>query len=158
MQASLTVAGINFFFKLIIIIIIITFYSILHQQIANHFYWWITFNLCQRVRHIANIFIKSCIVWSASRPGRFTPGKDPVPIVQEAGWAPEPVWIGAENLASPGFEPRTFQHVASRYPGSTHTNTHTHTHTYIYIYIYPTHPFISKEVMPQKLEGSLTMN
>ena len=23
--------------------------------------------------------------WSASRPGRFTPGKDPVPIVQEAG-------------------------------------------------------------------------
>jgi hypothetical protein len=23
-------------------------------------------------------------VWSASRPGRFTPGKDPVPIVQEA--------------------------------------------------------------------------
>jgi hypothetical protein len=22
--------------------------------------------------------------WSASRPGRFTPGKDPVPIVQEA--------------------------------------------------------------------------
>jgi hypothetical protein len=26
--------------------------------------------------------------WSAPRPGRFTPGKDPVPIVQEAGWAP----------------------------------------------------------------------
>jgi hypothetical protein len=25
--------------------------------------------------------------------------KDPVPIVQEAGWAPEPVWTGAENLA-----------------------------------------------------------
>jgi hypothetical protein len=24
----------------------------------------------------------------------FTPGKDPVPIVQEAGWAPEPVWTG----------------------------------------------------------------
>ena len=23
--------------------------------------------------------------WSAPRPGRFTPGKDPVPIVQEAG-------------------------------------------------------------------------
>jgi len=28
-----------------------------------------------------------------------TPGKDPVPIVQEAGWAPEPVWTGAENLS-----------------------------------------------------------
>ena len=37
--------------------------------------------------------------WSTPRPGRFTPGKDPVSIVQEAGWAPGPVWTGAENLA-----------------------------------------------------------
>jgi hypothetical protein len=29
--------------------------------------------------------------WSAPRCGRFTSGKDPVPIVQEAGWAPGPV-------------------------------------------------------------------
>jgi len=29
--------------------------------------------------------------WSTPRPGRFNPGKDPVPIVQEAGWAPGPV-------------------------------------------------------------------
>ena len=36
---------------------------------------------------------------STSFPGRFTPGKDPVPIEQEAGWAPGPVWTGAENLA-----------------------------------------------------------
>ena len=36
----------------------------------------------------------------------FTPGKDLVPIVQEAGWAPGPVWTGAENLAPPGFDPR----------------------------------------------------
>ena len=28
--------------------------------------------------------------WSAPRPGRFTPGKDPVPIVQEARWATGP--------------------------------------------------------------------
>ena len=48
-------------------------------------------------------------------PAAFTPGKDPVPIVQEAGWAPEPVWIGAENLAPPGFDPRTVQPVASPY-------------------------------------------
>ena len=33
------------------------------------------------------------------RSGCFTTGKDPVPIVQEAGWTPGPVWIGAENLA-----------------------------------------------------------
>jgi hypothetical protein len=33
-------------------------------------------------------------VWSASLPGRvLPPGKGPpIPIVQEAGWAPEPVW------------------------------------------------------------------
>jgi hypothetical protein len=32
--------------------------------------------------------------WSVSRPGlALPPGEEPpVPIVQEAGWAPEPVW------------------------------------------------------------------
>ena len=44
----------------------------------------------------------------------FTPGKDPVPIVQETGWAPGPVWTGAENLAPPAFDPRTVQPLASR--------------------------------------------
>ena len=33
----------------------------------------------------------------------FTPGKDPVPTVQEAGWPPGPVWTDAENLASTGI-------------------------------------------------------
>jgi len=33
----------------------------------------------------------------------FTPGKDSVPVVQEAGWAPGLVWTGAENLASTGI-------------------------------------------------------
>jgi len=32
-------------------------------------------------------------------PAVSTPGKDPVPIVQEAGWAPGPVWTDTENLA-----------------------------------------------------------
>ena len=41
--------------------------------------------------------------WSMPRPGRFTPGKDPVSIVQKAGWAPGPVWTGAENLAHNGI-------------------------------------------------------
>ena len=40
---------------------------------------------------------------SASRPGSFTPRKDPVPIVQEAEWVPGPVWTGAENLAPTGI-------------------------------------------------------
>ena len=33
----------------------------------------------------------------------FTPGKHLVPIVQEAGWTPGPVWTGAENLAPTGI-------------------------------------------------------
>jgi hypothetical protein len=32
-----------------------------------------------------------------------TPEKNPVPIVQEAGWAPGPVWKSAENLAASGI-------------------------------------------------------
>ena len=53
---------------------------------------------------------------SALRPCRsLPPGKDPVPIVQEAGWAPGPVWTGAENLAPPAFDSRTVQPAAIRY-------------------------------------------
>ena len=33
------------------------------------------------------------VVSSTPRP-HFIPGKDPVPILQEAGWAPGPVWTG----------------------------------------------------------------
>ena len=38
--------------------------------------------------------------WGVSVTPRplFTPRKDPVPIVQEAGWALGPVWIGTENF------------------------------------------------------------
>ena len=36
-------------------------------------------------------------------PAAFIPGKDPVPSVQEAGWASETVWIVAENLATAGI-------------------------------------------------------
>jgi hypothetical protein len=48
-------------------------------------------------------------------PADLTPGKDPVPILQEVGWASGPVGVIAENLALPVFDPRTFQPVASRY-------------------------------------------
>jgi hypothetical protein len=40
---------------------------------------------------------------SAPRPGRFTPGKDLVLIVQEVGWAPELVWASAKNLVPTGI-------------------------------------------------------
>ena len=42
---------------------------------------------------------------STPRP-HFTPGKDPVPILQEAGWTPGPVWTGGKILSPPGFDPR----------------------------------------------------
>jgi len=37
--------------------------------------------------------------WVVSRTPRphFTPGKDPVPILQETGWAPGPVWKGEKS-------------------------------------------------------------
>jgi len=41
--------------------------------------------------------------WSTPHPGRFTPRKVPVPIVQEAGWVAELVWTGVENLAPTGI-------------------------------------------------------
>jgi hypothetical protein len=36
---------------------------------------------------------------SVPPPGRFTSGKDSVPIVQGVGWAPGPVWTCAKNFA-----------------------------------------------------------
>jgi hypothetical protein len=50
--------------------------------------------------------------WSALHPGRaLPPGKGPtVPIVQEARWAPAPVWTqirGKNLLPLPGIEPRS---------------------------------------------------
>ena len=43
--------------------------------------------------------------WGANVTPRplFTSRKDPVPIVQEAGWTPGPVWTCAENLAPTGI-------------------------------------------------------
>jgi hypothetical protein len=43
--------------------------------------------------------------WSASRPGRALPqGKEPpVSIVQEAGWAPKPVWT--QRIEEKSFAP-----------------------------------------------------
>ena len=36
--------------------------------------------------------------WSAARPGRtLPPGKNPVPILQEAGWAPGRAWTGGKS-------------------------------------------------------------
>ena len=37
-------------------------------------------------------------------PGRCTPRKDPVLLVQEAWWAPGPLWTGGKNPVLTGVE------------------------------------------------------
>jgi hypothetical protein len=44
-----------------------------------------------------------------------TPGKDPVPIVQEAGWAQDRSGQVRKISRPPRFDPRTVQPEASRY-------------------------------------------
>ena len=73
------------------------------------------------------IYIYIKVKWSCYRPGvaqrvgrgiallfhdrgrkpwpQFTPGKDPVPILQEAGWAPGPVWTGGKSRPHRGSIP-----------------------------------------------------
>ena len=58
----------------------------------------------RRWRYSSALSSTSALDWGgSSKPclGRFTPGNEP--IVWEAGWAPGPVWTGAENLASTGI-------------------------------------------------------
>jgi hypothetical protein len=57
--------------------------------------------------------------WSAPRSGLFSPGKDPVPIVQEAEWAPGLVWTCAKNHKPTGIFLLHFTH----YLLSVSTNT-----------------------------------
>jgi len=58
--------------------------------------------VAQRVgRSIALVFHdrgtrREWVVSSTPRP-HFIPGKEPVPILQEAGWAPGPVWMGGNS-------------------------------------------------------------
>ena len=46
--------------------------------------------------------------WSKPRLGRFSSWeRDPTPVIQEAGWAPGPLWTGVEKSPLLGFDPRT---------------------------------------------------
>ena len=73
-------------------------------------------------------------------PTEITPGKDSVPIVQEAGWAPGPVWTSTENLAPtrirfPDRPARSDSLYWLRYPGP-----HSFVIAYINIrYLFQTH-------------------
>jgi len=97
--------------------------------------------LTQRVgRGIALLFHdratrRGWVVSSTPRP-HFTPRKEPVSILQVAGWALGPVWTGGKSRphrdSIPDRPTRSSVAVPTELPG-THTHTHTHTHIYIYI-------------------------
>ena len=69
------------------------------------------------------------VVSSMTRP-HFTPRKEPVPILQEAGWAPEPVWMGGKSRPHRDSIPDHPARIQSLYQLSYPA------HIYIYIYIY----------------------
>ena len=73
------------------------------------------------------------MVSSTPRP-HFTPGKDPAPILQEAGWAPGPVWKGGKSRphsdSIPDRPARSHSLYRLNYQAH-HTHTHTHTHTHM---------------------------
>ena len=62
--------------------------------------------------------------WSAARPGRTLPtGKTRYPFLQEAGWAPGPVWTGGKSLPQrdsiPDRRARSSVAIPTELPGPT---------------------------------------
>ena len=50
-------------------------------------------------------------------PATVPPGYDPVPVVQEAGWALGPIWTGTKISPPPGFDSRRDSLCQLRYSG-----------------------------------------
>ena len=71
---------------------------------------------------------------STLRP-HFTPWKDPITILQEAGWAPGPVWTGGKSRPHRDSIPDLPTCSQSLYRLS-YPAQYTHTHTYMYIFTY----------------------
>ena len=61
------------------------------------------------------------VVSSTPRP-HFTPGKDSVPILQKAGWAPGPVWTGGKSRphrdSTPDRPARSSVTISTELPGT----------------------------------------
>ena len=77
-------------------------------------------------RVIALLFQDRGTSSSTPRP-HFTPGKDPVPILQEAGWAPGPVWTGEKSRPHRDSIPDRPALSQSLYRLSYRAHTSTHT-------------------------------
>ena len=76
------------------------------------------------------------VVSSTPRP-HFTPGKDSVPIVQEAGWAPEPVWMGGKSRphrhSIPDLPVRSQSLYRLSYPAHTRPSVMTYIDSIVYL-------------------------
>jgi len=96
---------------------------------------WYSSGMAQRVgRGIPLLFHdrdtrRGWVVSSTPRP-QFTPGKDPVPIVQDAGWAPGKVWTGGisrpHRNSIPDRPARSQSLYLLNYPAHRKTNTFIH--------------------------------
>jgi hypothetical protein len=117
------------------------------QAATSHFVMWCNFT-CYRVKCTLEQVLRLCTGRTAHTGSRgiallfhdhgtrrwgvnvaprplFTPKKDPVPIVQEAGWAAGPDWTGAANLAptrtrSPDRPARSLSLYRLRHPAHMH--------------------------------------
>jgi len=83
-------------------------------------------------------------VFSGTPRPHFTPGKDPVPILQEAEWAPGPVWTDGKSRphreSIPDRPANSQSPYRLSYPAHIHTPPHTHTYIYyLYSFNFPSH-------------------
>jgi len=88
------------------------------DRVIGHFITW----LCGhgKRRYISSLFTNTKLEGGgclAPRPGCFTPGKDLLPNVQEAGWITEPVWMFTENFAHTMIRSQDRPSGSSRYTG-----------------------------------------
>ena len=81
--------------------------------------------------------------WAAARPGRILPpGKTRYPLYRRVG-GPQGRFVRAENLTSPGFDPRTVQPVVSRYTDCATGPTTKYNYFHI-LFIWRSKPFLNK--------------
>ena len=89
--------------------------------------------------------------WSAAHPGRTLPhGKEPVPIVQEAAWAPAPVWTGGISRphedSIPDYPAYSSVAIPTELPGSPVGNIYLGLENVGILHVHE-HPFPRKKVI-----------
>ena len=79
---------------------------------------------------------RGLVVSSTLRP-HLTPGKGPVPILQDAGWVPGPVWTGGKSRPHQDSIPDRPAHSQSLYRPSYPAHSYIYMHIYVqYIYVH----------------------